>query len=277
MISVIIPTYNRDATIQRAIDSVLGQSFNDFELIVIDDGSTDKTQKILKSYNHHIVAVRQENKGVSSARNRGIKIAKGEWIALLDSDDAWKKNKLQKQMDFIDADKKIKICQTDEVWIRDGKQVNPGHKHKKVSGWIFESCLPLCLVSPSAVMIKQEVFEKIGPFDENMPACEDYDLWLRCALYYPIYLLEDKLTIKYGGHEDQLSKTVWGLDQYRIYALEKILKDKKISAEQKKSVLKELLYKTDVFMKGCKKRGKQKDWDLYSKKKNIFSEALASL
>ena len=193
LISVIIPTYNRETVLPRAITSVLAQKGADFELIIVDDGSTDSTNNFIESRSPFPVprVFHQENKGPAAARNLGIKHAQGEWIAFLDSDDEWKPGKLKAQLKFFEENPEYFICQTEEIWIRNGTRVNPMKKHQKFGGWIFEKCLPLCVVSPSAVMMRRKLFGEVGLFDESLPACEDYDLWLRIAAKYPIVLIEN--------------------------------------------------------------------------------------
>ncbi len=237
--------------------SVLAQDDRNFELIVVDDGSTDGTDAVLASFSRErFRLLRQDRTGVSAARNRGIEAARGEWIALLDSDDEWLPAKLSRQRQFFREHPELNIGQTGEIWIRNGRRVNPMKKHQKRGGWIFEHCLPLCVVSPSAVMIRRELFEEVGLFDETLPACEDYDLWLRIAAHYPIGLLDEPLMIKYGGHPDQLSFTEKYLDRYRIRALEKILESGTLSPENKRLAAKEMVNKCRIYGEGCLKRGK---------------------
>ncbi|MCX8124376.1 MAG: glycosyltransferase [Spirochaetes bacterium] len=221
--SVVIPTYNRAHCITRALDSVLCQIFTDFECIVVDDGSMDNTSRLLSPYEKKIQYCYIQHSGVSKARNVGITNAKGEWIAFLDSDDVWLPEKLALQYEFIQAHPNVMIHQTDEVWIRKGRRVNPMKKHQKKEGYIFEDCLYMCKVSPSAVVVHRSVFEKVGLFDELLPVCEDYDLWLRVAWQYYIGFINKKLIVKYGGHNDQLSASLWGMDRFRVYALCKLL------------------------------------------------------
>ncbi len=254
-ISVIIPTHNRAGTLSRAIKSVLNQTFTDFELIVIDDGSTDGTPAILDSF-PNIIRMTQKHSGVSRARNCGIAHATGEWVSFLDSDDEWLPKKLGAQIEFLEENPDIKIVQTEEVWIRNGKRVNSMKKHKKHSGFIFKECLPLCIVSPSAVVIKRELLDEVGYFDETFPACEDYDLWLRIAAGHPIGLIDRPLIIKYGGHEDQLSRTIPSLDLYRIKSIEKILNSGILTTEQTAWAQKEFAEKCTIYGNGCLKRGK---------------------
>jgi glycosyltransferase involved in cell wall biosynthesis len=262
-ISVVIPTYNRASFLKEAIDSVLSQIYRDFELIVVDDGSTDDTPKLLLSYGKKIKVITKANKGPSSARNRGIKAAKGKWIAFLDSDDVWKPDKLEKQVQFIKENPDIKICQTEEIWIRNGKRVNPRKKHEMHSGWIYEQCLPLCIVSPSSVMIHGDVFEKVGLFDETLLACEDYDLWLRIAPHYPICLVREKLIVKQGGHADQQSHVISSLDLLRIKAMIKSLESGGLNESQYEAALLELNKKCRVYGNGCIKRGKKEEGEKY--------------
>jgi len=257
-VSVIIPTFNRQNTIERAINSVLNQSFKDFELIVVDDGSTDRTSELLKSI-PDLILIKQTNQGVSKARNVGISKSGAELIAFLDSDDEWLPEKLEWQVEFFDKNPDAMICQTEEIWIRNGKRVNPMKKHKKYSSWIFKECLPLCVVSPSAVMMRQKLFDCVGLFDESLPACEDYDLWLRIAARFPIYLIDEPLVVKYGGHSDQLSRTIPNLDRYRIKSLKKILESGILTEEQRNLAYKELARKSKIYGNGCLKRGKNEE------------------
>lgn len=256
-ISVVLPTHNRPQFVKEAIDSVLCQTFQNFELIVVDDGSDDETQSVVESYLHdnRVQLITQPNRGVSSARNAGLKKASAKWIAFLDSDDKWLPEKLQYQWNYISNHPEVFICQTEEIWVRNGLRVNPKKKHQKHSGWIFEKCIPLCIVSPSSVMIHRNVFDRCGLFDETFPACEDYDLWLRIALEYQVITLSEKLIVKRGGHDDQLSRKYWGLDRFRVKALEKILTHPKITRKQRKLVERSIYNRVKILEKGAEKRG----------------------
>lgn len=251
-VSVIIPTHNRAERLEKAIQSVLAQTYSNVELIVIDDGSTDNTSEILEKYDPQIKHYSILHSGVSAARNIGIKKASGEWLAFLDSDDYWLEEKLEKQLKFM-VEKDYLVSQTGEKWLRDGNWVMKGERHRKHNGWIFKYCLPLCVVTPSAVIMDRKVIDDVGYFDESLPACEDYDMWLRVALKYPVGLLKDKLVVKVGGHQDQLSKKYWGLDRFRVKALEKILEEG-LDQEQEKMVLKEIVKKLKVLEQGRSKR-----------------------
>lgn len=262
LVSVIIPTYNRAWIVSEAIDSVLYQDYPNVELIVVDDGSTDDTQAILNKYNERIKVIYQNNSGVSAARNAGISKSSGEYIALLDSDDLWEEKKLSSQVRFFSENPEAMICQTEEIWIRNGKRVNPKLKHKKPSGMIFEQSLHLCLVSPSAVMIKRKLLDEVGLFDEELLSCEDYDLWLRISIEHPIYLSPEPYVIKKGGHDDQLS-AVPGLDKFRIISLQKLLLDNRLSSEKREKTIDVLKTKCEIYANGCIKRGRFQEADYY--------------
>ena len=261
-VSVIIPTYNRCWILKEAIDSVLSQNFSDFEIIVVDDGSTDATNELLSTYGDQITTICQKNKGVSAARNVGISIAKGDYIAFLDSDDMWLTEKLSCQHDFFQSHSEAFICQTDEIWIRNGVRVNPKNRHKKPSGIIFEPSLQLCLVSPSAVMIKKSLFDAVGLFNESFPACEDYDLWLRIGLHYPIYLIDRQVVVKRGGHDDQLSRNS-GLDRYRIQSIVNILENHTLTIPYYQAAVDVLREKCRIYAYGCIRRGKVDEAGFY--------------
>ena len=261
-VSVIIPTYNRGWIIKEAIESVLAQDYKKFELIVVDDGSTDHTFEILKQYGEDIGLIRQENRGVSAARNAGIHKASGHFIAFLDSDDLWLPKKLSHQITFFNLNPDAMICQTEEIWMRNHVRVNPKKRHKKPSGMIFKPSLSLCLVSPSAVMMKRTLFDHVGLFDETLPACEDYDLWLRISCRYPVHLIDTPLIIKRGGHDDQLSASS-GLDKYRIRAIQKIIESDLLSASQFQAAIKTLKEKCAIYAAGCRKRGRIEEATYY--------------
>ena len=262
-VSVIIPTYNRASWLTGAIESVLEQTFSDYELLIIDDGSTDNTLEIVNPFGDRIKYFYQSNRGPSAARNLGIKNARGEFITFLDSDDRWLKNKLLAQVNLMTADPQVKICYTDEIWIRRGVRVNPGKIHQKYSGWIYQRCLPLCIISPSSVMIHREVLERVGLFDETFPVCEDYDLWLRVSSRYPITFINKPLIIKNGGHADQLSHQNWGMDRFRIAAMEKMLQQNELCPEDRVATIDLLQKKCSILTNGFFKRGNIEDGNFY--------------
>ena len=254
-ISVVIPTLNRINTLQRALDSVINQTYKPAEIIVVDNGSSDGTLKFLREQYPKITILTENKIGVSSARNKGIKKSINQWIALLDSDDAWHPRKLEIQTSMLDsALKEYNLIHTDEVWFRNNKHINQMKKHKKQGGYIFERCLSLCCISPSSVLFKKNILDKVGLFDESLPVCEDYDMWLKICSSEEVLFAQDKLTYKYGGHKDQLSKSYWGMDRFRIKSIENIIKNFDLTHKQKKQAKKELIKKLKIIINGAFKR-----------------------
>ena len=254
-ISVVIPTLNRINTLQRALDSVINQTYKPAEIIVVDNGSSDGTLEFLREQYPKITILTENKIGVSSARNKGIKKSINQWIALLDSDDAWHPRKLEIQTSMLDsALKEYNLIHTDEVWFRNNKHINQMKKHKKQGGYIFERCLSLCCISPSSVLFKKNILDKVGLFDESLPVCEDYDMWLKICSSEEVLFAQDKLTYKYGGHKDQLSKSYWGMDRFRIKSIENIIKNFDLTYNQKKQAKKELIKKLKIIINGAFKR-----------------------
>ncbi len=254
-VSVIIPTHNRADLLPRALNSVLAQTLPPGEIILVDDGSTDRTGDLIRQQYPTVRYLRQACRGVSAARNLGIAAARGEWIALLDSDDAWLPGKLQAQHNALDAHHGCRLCHTEEIWIRNGRRVNPMRKHAKSGGRIFRRCLPLCVISPSSTLIHRDLLDETGGFDETLPACEDYDLWLRICAHEPVLFVDTPQIVKYGGHPDQLSRRHWGMDRFRIQALEKILRQDGLQADDRAAALQTLVEKAQILAKGAEKRG----------------------
>ncbi len=262
-ISVIIPTHNRRDLIDRAIRSVLAQTYPVCEILVVDDGSTDGTDELIVTDFPQVRLIRQANHGVSSARNVGISQSFGDWLAFLDSDDEWLPDKLKRQVEELSRNPEGQIIHTDEIWIRDGKRVNPGKRHRKPSGWIFNNCLPLCCVSPSSIVISRTVFDELGCFDESLPVCEDYDLWLRMSTRHPFYLVEEPQIIKYGGHSDQLSKRFWGMDRFRVRSILNCLQSGQLNSTQAQEAKRVLLDKLSILVHGFRKHENHAQADHY--------------
>ena len=255
--SVIIPVYNRYEQVQRAIDSVLAQTFRDYELIVIDDGSTDSTGRVESLYSSRLRYIRQANMGVSAARNHGIRLSRSPHITFLDSDDEWNPGKLMNHKRFIDSFPLIMIHQCDDIWIRDGQRVNMSRRYLKDEGDLFLKSLDICSISPSSVSIASAIFEKYGLFDESMPACEDYDLWLRITPFEKTGLITDKLVTRYSGHEGQLSAAYQGMDRFRLYSILKLLDEsgEKLSAAQTGAAEECARKKFSILKNGSDRRG----------------------
>lgn len=256
-LTVIIPTFNRHKFLERAINSVLAQSLQDFELIIIDDGSTDLSYRLKNKYKNQLIYLKQPNKGVSAARNLGIKIANSEYIAFLDSDDVWHSDKLAKQIDYLRINSHLLLCHSDEIWLRDKQPLKQLSKHKKSGGDIFYDSLNLCLISPSTVILRKEAFYRYGLFREDLPACEDYDLWLRITAFNQVGFIAEKLITRHGGHLDQLSKKYQIMDKYRIIALASIIENPALSSDKKQAAIKVMHKKLNILKKGAIKRDNQ--------------------
>jgi GT2 family glycosyltransferase len=264
LVSVVIPTFNRGGLVREAVASVCAQHGAEFELVVVDDGSTDGTVAALHDeFGTRIRVIRTDNRGVAASRNLGVAASRGEVIAFLDSDDLWLPGKLAAQITFFAAHPEAQICQTEEIWIRNGVRVNPCAHHRKPSGDIFEPSLRLCLVSPSAVMLRRELFERVGGFDERLPVCEDYDLWLRIARDTPVWLVDQPLVIKRGGHADQLSRRFWGMDRFRVAALIRLLEQGELTPAQHQATLLVLSDKCAILAKGAARRGRHAEAEAY--------------
>ena len=277
-ISVIIPTYNRCDLLKRAINSVIKQTITPKEIIIVDNGSTDQTYQMVSSLFPEINYFIEKKRGVSAARNKGILESKSKWIAFLDSDDAWKPTKLEKQMEYsVFNQDKYRIIHTDETWYRNKKFLNQLKKHKKSGGNIFKNSLQLCCISPSSVVLKKQIFEEYGLFDENLEVCEDYDMWIRITSKEEVGFLDSPLVLKYGGHSDQLSKKFWGMDRFRIKSLEKNLKNEHFSKSQKINVLDTLIEKLTIVSDGALKRGNKEIFKKYNGKLQDWSIELDKL
>lgn len=263
-VSAIIPTHNRPAFLREALASVCAQTYRNVEIVVVDDGSAPAaraaTQRVIAEFARGqdlpVRCIVQPHRGVSVARNRGSRAGRGELLAFLDSDDVWLPDKLARQVALFDAQPRTQICQTEEIWLRRGVRVNPRAVHRKPDGDVFFASLARCVVSPSAVLLSRALFERSGGFDEALPACEDYDLWLRIAVNEPVPLIDVPLVLKRGGHDDQLSRRYWGMDRFRIVALRKLLDSGRLSGRRRRATLDMLHAKCRILAQGARKRGK---------------------
>ena len=254
-VAAIIPTYNRRHCIGRAIDSVIQQSSQLDEIIVVDDGSTDGTAEFIETSYPDIQLIRQSNQGVSAARNTGIRNTDCDWIALLDSDDEWSPNKMAAIRERYSRQPEFHLYHSDEIWIRNGVRVNAMNKHRKSGGWIFPNCLPLCVISPSAAVINRQLLVDEGLFNESLPACEDYDMWLKICHQYPVAFIEEPLIIKHGGHDDQLSRAHVAMDRFRIQAIDDLLDSRQLNPDYKALSIQTLNRKLKILLGGAQKHG----------------------
>ncbi len=259
-VSVIITTFNRRHFLHGAFRSVAAQDYRDREIIIVDDGSTDNTRDDAALLPARYIW--KENGGISSARNAGLNAASGEYIAFLDVDDRWKKKKLSIQLEAMEQADAL-LSYTDEIWFRNGKRLNQKLKHRKYSGMIFEHCLPLCIISPSSALTHRSVFDAVGTFDESLPVCEDYDMWLRITSRYPVLFIEKPLIIKQGGHADQLSRAYDSMDRFRIESIARILDSGVLDAVFAEKAVRELAKKCGIYAGGALKRGKKEEAEHY--------------
>ncbi len=251
--------------LSRAITSVLNQSYKAKEIIVVDDGSQDSTSEVVKTFDG-VLLLRQTNLGVSAARNNGIMMADSEWIAFLDSDDEWHMDKLKEQVALLKKNPEAVFSYTDEIWIKDGQKINIPKKFTKLDGEIFKDSLDFCNIAPSSALIKSSIFKEIGTFDEELDVCEDYDLWLRILKKYPISLVKKPLINKYAGHEDQLSVKHWGMDRFRVRALEKL----HTVYSSDKDIIETVLKKYELLLKGALNNEKYDDAEFYEGRLRYF-------
>lgn len=273
-ISVVIPTYNRAHTLARALDSILAQTLPAHEIVLVDDGSRDGTEDLIRQGYPRVRYLRQPNGGVSRARNLGIAAARGDWIALLDSDDAWLPTKLQAQSAELLKHPDLRLCHTEEIWIRNGRRVNQMNKHAKSGGYIFRACLPRCVISPSSAVLHRSLIDEVGTFDEELPACEDYDLWLRVCATEPVAFVATPQIEKYGGHTDQLSRQHWGMDRFRIQALEKIIGSRRLEAEDRAAACAVLSEKAGILAAGARKRNNLERAEYYESKLSVGARSV---
>ena len=259
-VTAIIPTYNRREMVVEAIASVLAQRNATFELIVVDDGSTDDSataiDAALEEAEAPVRVIQTENRGAAAARNIAVEAAQAPLIAFLDSDDLWHPDKLARQVAFMGENPSIEISQCNEIWIRDGRRVNPGIRHHKRSGDIFSDSLRTCLISPSAAIMKTKLFRDLNGFDETMDAAEDYDLWLRVVMNHEAGLLEENLVTRRAGHGDQLSTRTFAIDRFRILALMKLLNDPALEGARRVAAAEVLAEKCQIYAKGAERRGR---------------------
>lgn len=197
-VSVVIPVYNSAETIIRAVESVLCQDESSIEIIVVDDGSMDGSAELLAArYPQQVIVIRQENRGAAAARNRGIAAARGEFVAFLDADDEWVPGKLRLQTERMEANPEAALCFADMSHWEHGREVHSSYIRERglgaCGGRIFDRLLRECFIFTPTVVVRRGVFETVGPFDEGLRICEDYDLWLRIAERFELVFVDAPL------------------------------------------------------------------------------------
>lgn len=260
LVSVVVPTRNRASLVTEAVASVLVQTRPADEILVVDDGSDDDTAaRLAEQFADRLRILRTPPLGVSAARNTGVRHARGDWVAFLDSDDLWSPDKLARQCQFLAEHPEVDICHTEELWVRRGQRVNPCQHHRKPDGDIFLASLARCLVSPSSVIMRRSLFDRVGGFDPSLPACEDYDLWLRLAVDTPFALLDEPLVRRRGGHADQLSRQYWGMDRFRIAALAGLLASDRLDRERARATAQAIVGRCRILANGSQRRGRSEE------------------
>ena len=258
LVSVVIPTYNRAVLLREAIASVLRQCYAPLELIVVDDGSTDATFACLRPL-RELRIVRQDHTGMpGQARNAGARVARGEYLAFLDSDDLWLPHKLAMQVAAAAAAGDA-INHTRERWLRGGRVISQrGQRHRR-SGDLFADSLRKCIIGPSTVLLLRQAFAEAGGFREDLEIAEDYELWLRLTARYPVGYVERESVIKRAGHGDQLSERYGHIELFRLRALRDLLErrdQRHFTPRQRAAAAAELARKARIYAAGCRKRGR---------------------
>ncbi len=232
-VTVITPAYNAEKYLRQTIESVLAQTFQDFEMLIIDDGSVDSTRLISESYSDKVTCIKKENGGVSSARNLGMSKANGDYIAFLDADDIWHPSKLEKQVNFLESNLDIGICYVGVECVDENLRTLSYIEANSYSDYCEALLLYSCVVSGScsSVMIRRSFVEQIGGFDTNFTNYEDWEYWLRLSLetkFAPIseYLL--KYRIKLGSASFNNTKTI---EKNVLEALSKFFNNKNLPAK----------------------------------------------
>lgn len=260
--SAIVTSCQRPAALARALDSVVSQSLAAKEILVIEDGKDERIKALVKSQYPKARLIPNHGSGISAARNTAINTANENWLAFLDDDDQWMKTKVEEQMRAI-SQSNLRLCHTNEIWLRDGERINQHKHHTKSGGAIYFRCLELCCISPSSVLMAKSLFADYGLFDEDLPVCEDYDMWLRICAYEEVSYINQPLTIKHGGHKGQLSHRYWGMDRFRIQALRKMLQHPQLRPAYRAATLQSLKKRLNVLQQGAAKRGKVQEAKSY--------------
>jgi glycosyltransferase involved in cell wall biosynthesis len=224
LISVVIPTYNSASFLPQSVESVLQQTYDNFEVIIVDDGSTDDTETVLLPYKEKIRYIKKANSGPSGARNLGIAEARGEFIAFQDADDIWVPEKLQLQMDYLTNHPKIAVLHTDLTQFNHQGEVSFSLKERYgsiPSGYIFEELLVNHAVTLSTIIVRRSCIDEVGAFDESLIGAEDYNFYLRLARKFQFGFLNQAL-VKKRLHTNNLSDNLDQMCEDEIKNLEKI-------------------------------------------------------
>jgi glycosyltransferase involved in cell wall biosynthesis len=263
LVTAIIPVYNRPEQVKEAVLSVLSQTWRPLELIVGDDGSTDLTGTVVQRMidenetSVEMVLLELPHTGYPGAvRNSCAEAAKGEYLAFLDSDDLWRPEKLEKQIHPFLRNPSLRISHTREEWNREGKIISQARLRHKREGDLFQDSLKKCIIGPSTVMIRKDLFLESGGFRDDLEIAEDYEYWLRLTAVEQVRFLDEPLTVKRAGHEDQLSEKYGHIELFRIEGLKTLVDKSYFHGWYAAAAARELSRKCQVYGRGCMKREK---------------------
>jgi glycosyltransferase involved in cell wall biosynthesis len=275
LVSVVIPTYNRVSLLKEAIDSVNRQTYRRFEVIVVDDGSEDHTRFVVDEYELGFVSVPHCGRP-GYLRNLGVENASGELLAFLDSDDLWRRTKLERQVAYMRSHPEIPLCHTRELWLRAGRTVSQAKQRHEREGHIFGACVRKCIIGPSTVIMRKDLFEEVGGFDPDLEIAEDYELWLRISSAHRIGYIDEPLVTKRGGHEDQLSEKYGQIEIFRLRALLRDIERGLFGGQNLILARREAARKCRIYGRGCEKRGKIQEAAGYFELANRFGLLVGS-
>ena len=220
-VSAIIPTYNYARFLAAAVDSVLAQTLEDIEVVVVDDGSTDETESLMRGYDSRVRYVRQENSGVAVARNRGIEESRGQYVAFLDADDVWVPHKLERQLAALKKKTGLRACYA--AFTLATSELSPtGINQSKRRASTLEDLLLMgnIIGTPSTVLCERSLFEEVSGFDTSFNYCADWEMWIRLAALTEFLYLDEPLVL-YRQHDTNMSRNVSLLERESISLLEK--------------------------------------------------------
>ena len=268
-VSVIIHTYNNEKFIAETVASVLNQTYKDYEIIVVDDGSVDGTRDVLMPYMQKIRYHYKENGGIASAKNAGIGLSQAEFVAFLDHDDLWVPDKLQLQMEHFNENPQIGLVYAKYTSFRDGKELRT-KPEKGYSGWIFKELLAKSFIQTSTVVVKRECLDAAGPYDETFSLGDEYDMFLRIARKFQCGFVDKGLT-RYRVHDTNASNNDFLFDNENLGVYKKIYNNfTDLDGVEKKILRKRIARYSMKVAEGLYSQGKLEESKEYQKEANNF-------